>query len=99
MFDREAEIAGANQDREKLHGKIAAGTIDAFMRHEASELLEANDLPKPPESSEEFRTLCEGILRAKSEQRRILTAMLQGQYELTQPMDPLFNGNVIVDKP
>jgi integrase len=91
-FHVESEIANAEEGRQMLHDRIAQRDYAHFTRRDVFDLLNENGLTSPDESSNEFDALCNGVLRAQAEQCRILIAMLEGRYDLTEPADPLFKG-------
>jgi integrase len=89
MVDRKAEGKALEGDQDRLHDQIASQGYDGATRAEAKELLAPFGAGT---SNEDFDTICNGILRAKLEQTRILAAMLRGAYQNTVPIDPLFEG-------
>ena len=78
----EAEAVG-------IRAQIASRSYDAVTKAHAEELLAPFGVGR---RQEDFDAVCNGVLRAKLEQRRILTAMLRGEYQNTVPIDPLFEG-------
>ena len=89
MVDRKAEGKALEGDQDRLHDKIASRSYDGATRAEANELLAPFGAGT---GNEDFDAVCNGILRAKLEQTRILAAMLRGEYQNTVPIDPLFEG-------
>lgn len=92
MIDIQSEIDGTLSDIVRYQDQIGSREYDSATKYDARELLSEYGFPAIPLNSEEFDKLCHGVLRAKAEQRRVLAAMLQGQYEHVPPKDPLFGG-------
>ena len=92
--DLDAEAEGLDEGQSKLRKQIASRKYDGVTRVYAEEVLETlgGDGSKP--DGEDFDALCNGILRARLEQYRILAAMLRGEYKDIAPVDPLFLGVV-----
>lgn len=91
-IDLAFEIDELQSERTALNKRIGKRDYDSTTRLDAQDLLETNGYTAPGLGSEEFDAICNGILRARSEQRRILRAMLQGEYENSESLDPLFKG-------
>ena len=91
-FDPDDEIAGMELEIDVLRQRIAKRAYDTRLQGEANELIETGGYELPSQSSEEFDRVCNGILRADAEQRRVLIEMLRGAYDRTAPLDPLFSG-------
>ena len=90
FVDIKAEIVEAEAHREAIHERIALGKIDTTTKLEAEELLHQTAAAGTKSGLDDFEMLCHGILRARAEQRRIISAMLRGAYDETAPRDPLF---------
>ena len=91
-IDLAFEIEELRSYQTNLKDQIGTRKYDYVTQNNAHTLLETNGYEAPGLSSEEFDAICIGILRARAEQCRILRAMLQGKYEDTEPVDPLFKG-------
>jgi len=89
MVDLSAEGEALEADVSAIRTRIAAHSYDGVTRAQAEELLAPLGATRAARSEEDFDAVCNGILRAKLEQRRILAAMLTGEYENTVPVDPL----------
>jgi len=89
-IDLSFEIDGLRSEQTSLKKRIGERDYDNVTQHDAQELITTNGYAAPGLSNEEFDAVCNGILRAKAEQCRILRAMLRGEYEDTEPIDPLF---------
>ncbi len=89
MVDLNAEVEALESNLNQLRDQIASRRYDGATRTEAKELLAPFGAGT---GEEDFDTICNGILRAKLEQHRILAAMLRGEYQNTVPTDPLFEG-------
>ncbi len=92
-IDIEAEIEGEKVELMRLRKQIAERDYSTLLMSQASDLLHTKGMKKLPRGSEEYDYLCHGLLRAKAEQRRVLIALLQGQYDKGKPEDPLFKDN------
>lgn len=86
------EIDDLQSNQIDFKKRIGKRDYDNATLLDAEELLTTNGYRIPRKGNEEFEIICNGILRARSEQSRILGAMLQGDYENTEPIDPLFKG-------
>lgn len=91
-FDRQFEIDGTEEEHQELQAKLASGQFDRITRSETRELIETQGIASDQVPADEYRMLCNGVLRARIEQRRILAAMLSGALDETIPKDPLFQG-------
>ena len=92
FVDIKAEIVEAEAQREAIQERIALGKIDTTTKLEAEELVHQTTAAGTKLGLDDFEMLCHGILRARAEQRRIISAMLRGAYDETVPRDPLFEG-------
>ena len=92
-FDRDAELEGARSDEIALRHRIGSREYDPIVRQAARDLLIRHGFSPVAQAGEEFDVLCNGVLRAKAEQRRVLIALLQGDMGATRPQDPIFEGN------
>ena len=86
------------EEAERLKGEyqkeIASNTFSGLTKSNAIDLLVSVGRSKKDIGHEDFDDLCRGILRAKSEQNRIFSAMLRGAYDEVTPKDQLFDGIV-----
>lgn len=91
-LDLDAEVEGLRSQQEALRQALGRRTYDQITRLEASEVLEGVGMSTSSVGMEAFDRICNGVLRARIEDRRILVAKLLGQYEHTMPADPMFAG-------
>lgn len=92
QFDWDLEIDGSETAMSQLQQQLGTGQIDGLTAREARKLAEhfIGDGVQVPH--DELRVLCNGILRARIENHRVLVAMLRGKYDETEPRDPMFQG-------
>ena len=90
-IDVSSEIDGLLQEMKTLRVKLAAQTFSAAVRREARDLLAEASVSKTVDL-DLLQQACSGILRAQIENRRILAAMLKGNFDEIAPRDPLFAG-------
>ena len=83
----DAEVMWLREQVEVLRRQLKRQSFDPVIREEAAALL---DQAKP--DSDLVQHACNGVLRARIENNRILAAMLSGEYETAAPLDPLFVG-------
>jgi integrase len=94
MIDVAAEIAGYENDHASLQKKIGRRAYSLFVISEAESLMAGAGFAVPPRASEAFDAVCNGILRASAEQRRVLAALLRGDMGKVGVEDPLFSSLV-----
>lgn len=97
-IDMDEEARLLNESREDLKQKLAKREHDAFTTMEAKEAL-AEIGTHGPVGSDLFGLLCDGILRARIEDRRILAAKLSRDFDNTSPNDPWFKGMDVTELP
>ena len=90
--DIEDEITEAEAQRKIIQKRVGQGKIDDATKYDAEILLEQIGAKDTKLGVDDFEKLCEGILRAQAEKRRIIGAMLRGAYDEVAPKDPLLEG-------
>jgi len=90
--DLTAESDGLKADLALIRNKIATRNHGGATQADAEKILAPFNGNGSGVSEEDFDTICNGILRAKFEQHRILAAMLIGDYQNITPLDPMFEG-------
>ncbi len=90
QFDVDAEIEGATNEIADMKQRIVRSKFTTQELNSALQLIAHNGYAKPARASEEFESVCRGILRAEMEKRRILIAKLQGDYDDVEPKDAIF---------
>lgn len=91
-FDPAHEAACAKEEANTLRQRAIAHQYDSATRGDARELLDWHGHGAKVVDLEKLDTICNGILRAQAEQRRIFAAMLEGRFAEAVPSDPLFAG-------
>ncbi|PCJ61497.1 MAG: hypothetical protein COA65_00615 [Rhodospirillaceae bacterium] len=91
-IDPEFEATLAEEDRQRLQAELAKGKFDKITLLEAQELAGTGANTPHNVSADKFRAICNGVLRARIEQRRIYVAMLRGAFDEVKSKDPLFDG-------
>ena len=91
-LDPAHEAACAKEEANTLRQRAIAHQYDNAIRADARELLDQHGHGAKAVDLEKLDTICNGILRAQAEQRRIFAAMLEGRFAETVPSDPLFAG-------
>ena len=86
----EAEETLAESDR--LRKLLVAHDYDPVTRNEADDVLAQVGASRKSVGLEQFDKVCNGVLRARIETRRILAAKLRGEYAQAISVDPLFVG-------
>lgn len=89
---REFEIEGVNEHSSALRGRLADRDFRIAEIATARDIESAVTGEEGKVDTESFDYICAGVLRARIEKCRLLVAMLEGRYENTIPMDPLFEG-------
>ncbi|MGE4218785.1 MAG: DUF6538 domain-containing protein, partial [Alphaproteobacteria bacterium] len=90
MADFQAEAETADAQGQALRMQLAADGQDPEATDMAIQLLKTADYKPIEVGLDTFDEFRQGVLRAKIEQRRILAAMLRGNYQEIAPKDPLF---------
>ncbi|MGE5548236.1 MAG: DUF6538 domain-containing protein [Solirubrobacterales bacterium] len=93
------EVSEMQSEAQRLGKALATRNYDPFTEMEAREVLGQVGLSRAQVDAEQFDALCNGVLRARIEDRRILVAKLLGQYDRTAPADPLFAGMIATMPP
>ena len=88
------EVSEMQAEADRLRSNLASRSYDRFTHMEASDLLTQVGLTRALVGHEQYDIVCNGILRARIEDRRVLVAKLLGRYDQTAPADPLFAGMV-----
>ncbi len=86
MIDVANEIAMLKEYVQDLRGKLASQRYQSPAPAESEELLSSLDKSPPKTDVDAFRLAANGIMRAKIDNARILTAMLAGDYGSTIPL-------------
>ncbi len=92
LVDVEEETASLEIELDGIRKRIATRDYDKPAITEAKNLLAPITSSGSKVSGEDFDEICNGILRARFENHRILAAILKGDYQNTEPLDPLFKG-------
>lgn len=87
-FEAEETLA----ESERLRTLLVAHDYDPVTRNEADEVLAQVGASRKSVGLEQFDKVCNGVLRARIETRRILAAKLRGDYAQAVSVDPLFVG-------
>jgi hypothetical protein len=89
QFNRLAEVEFAQADEQRLRDLVTTGQVDPAVAVDVAEILKEGGFngTVPLDELAELQT---GMMRAKIEQRRLLAAMLTGQFHEAGPVDPLF---------
>ena len=87
-FEAEETLA----ESERLRKLLVAHDYDPVTRNEADEVLAQAGASRKSVGLEQFDKVCNGVLRARIEIRRILAAKLRGDYAQAVSGDPLFIG-------
>lgn len=85
----ERELNLLKRENTRFQKQIARRQYDGLIRRIAQQVLDEAQVELEDES---YDRMCNGILRARVEQNRMLSAALSGDYAQTLPQDPLFNG-------
>ena len=76
-LDPEFEATLAEEERQRLQAELAKGKFDKTTLIEAQELAGTGESTPHNVPADEFRALCNGVLRARIEQRRIYAGIVR----------------------
>ena len=91
-FDPVYEAELTAEDAKNIQRRLMAHDVDPAIRLVAGDVLAEHGQSFDALDIEGLKLLCQGLLRAQAEQRRMLVAMLQGRFSDAAPTDPLFAG-------
>ncbi|SBW05075.1 putative integrase/resolvase recombinase protein [uncultured Alphaproteobacteria bacterium] len=86
-------------ESEQLRKLLVAHDYDPVTRNAANEVLAQVGASRKTVGLEQFDKVCNGVLRARIETRRILAAKLRGDYAQAVSADPLFIGIEATEMP
>ena len=93
-LDPEFEATLAEEERQRLQAELAKCKFDKTTLIEAQELAGTGESTPHNVPADEFRALCNGVLRARIEQRRIYAAMLRGAYDAARKIIDRIESNL-----
>ena len=98
-IDKDDEAVSAEARQKSWTAVLQSQHYDTSLLNEAKAVV--GQLPENPTISylDAVYHACEGILRGRVEADRILAARLRGQFHLTAPNDPMFEGMAVTDMP
>ncbi len=95
MCDLDAEAAFLRKRIALMHGQLKEQLFVPEVRSDALAVLASVTSDATSADTETLRYACNGVLRAKIENARILAAHLSSQHDAIAPRDPMFTGVVM----